>query len=241
MGILIEILAKNTRWLWVICIIWALFNLREAYLARKERKQARFSLERESAQAHLYRTWAWSVALIFFMGFILYLQLSVSPKTENPLPTQEPLVDVFPFPTPTPTPKPTPTPIPTPPRPPSPPVISVPTPEPTPTPTPPPPLCPNPGVVITSPGVNTVVKGPVEIKGTANIPNFQFYKLEFGTGQEPREWSFILSGNAPIVGGTLGVWDTSPLPPGEYKLRLVVVDITGNYPPPCEILVRVQK
>ncbi len=241
MAVLIEILAKNTRWLLFICLLWAIYNLREAYLARRERKQARFSLEREAAQAHLYRTWTWSIALLFFLGFTLYLQFAIAPKLENPQPTPEPLVNVLPLPTPTPTPKPTPTPIPTPPRPPTPPIVIQPTFEPTPTPTPQPPICPNPGAVITSPGVNAVVKGVVEIRGTASIPNFQFYKLEFGIGPNPQNWSFILSGNAPVVGGTLGVWDTSPLPPGEYRLRLVVVDITGNYPPPCEVPLKVQK
>ncbi|MCS7286120.1 MAG: hypothetical protein RMK30_02675 [Anaerolineae bacterium] len=240
MSILIEILAKNTHWLWLLCIIWAIYNLRQAFLARRERKAARFSLEKEAAQARLYRTWGWSAALFFFLGFTLYLQLAISPGLENPPPAQESASNVLPLPTPTPTPKPTPTPIPTPPRPPTPPMIYFPTPELTPTPTPLPP-CPNPGVVITSPGVNATIRGPVEIKGTANIPNFQFYKLEFGAGQNPQLWSFILSGNTPVVGGTLGIWDPSPLPPGEYRLRLVVVDITGNYPPPCEIPIRIQR
>ncbi len=241
MAILIEILARNTRWLCFICLIWALYNLREAFLVRKERRQAIFSLEKEAAQAHLYRTWSWTIALLVFLGFTLYLRLAIAPKLSIPQPTPEPSANVLPLPTPTPTPKPTPTPIPTPPRPPTPPIAILPTFEPTQTPTPPPPICPNPGVLITSPGVNAILKGPVEVKGTANIPNFQFYKLEFGIGPNPQNWSFILSGNAPVVGGTLGVWDTSPLPPGEYKLRLVVVDITGNYPPPCEVPVKIQK
>lgn len=241
MGTLVEILARNTRWLLLLCLIWALYNLREAHLARKERKQARFSLEREAAQAHLYRTWSWTVVLIFSLGFTLYLHLAIAPRLENPKPTPEPPVNVLPLPTPTPTPKPTPTPIPTPPRPTIPPVIITPVFEPTPTPTPPPPVCPSPYAVITSPGVNATLRGAVEVRGTANFPNFQFYKLEFGIGHEPQAWFFILSSNTPVVEGILGVWDTSPLPPGEYKLRLVVVDITGNYPPPCEVPVKVRK
>jgi hypothetical protein len=29
--------------------------------------------------------------------------------------------------------------------------------------------------------------------------------------------------------------------PGQYTLRLVVVDQTGNYPPPCQVVVNVQR
>jgi len=96
-------------------------------------------------------------------------------------------------------------------------------------------------VQLTFPTVNAVITGTVQIMGSANIENFQFYKLEFGVGDNPPQWSFILSNNTPVVNGPLGVWDTSPLPAGNYKLRLVVVDVTGNYPPPCEVPVIIQK
>ncbi|RLC82632.1 MAG: hypothetical protein DRI61_01760 [Chloroflexi bacterium] len=241
MQVIVELLAKYARWFYVVCLLGAIYNLREAILARQERKQALFALEKEAALGHLYRTWAWTIVLIILLGFAFYMDKVVAPVILTPEPTQESLVNVLPLPTPTATPKPTPTPSPTPIRPRRTIVVPLFTPEPTFTPTPPPPVCPNPGVNITSPGVNAVLQGPVQVIGTANIQNFQYYKLEFGIGENPENWSFILSGNQPVINGVLGVWDPSPLPPGDYKLRLVVVDITGNFPPPCVVPVKIKK
>jgi hypothetical protein len=76
----------------------------------------------------------------------------------------------------------------------------------------------------------------VEIRGTASLPDFAFYKFEI---QWPNsdEWVTLQSFDAPVAGGTLGYWDTAPLAgqPGTYRFRLVVVDQTGNYPDPCAI------
>ena len=86
-----------------------------------------------------------------------------------------------------------------------------------------------------------MLKGVVQIRGTANIGNFQFYKLEFGVGDNPQAWSFIGDdvGREPVVDDVLLTWDTSKIPPGVYTLQLTVVDITGNYPPPCQVKVSV--
>jgi hypothetical protein len=45
---------------------------------------------------------------------------------------------------------------------------------------------------------------------------------------------------SPIAGGLLDIWDPSGYPQGVYKLRLIVVDNTGNYPSPCEVRVIVE-
>ena len=74
--------------------------------------------------------------------------------------------------------------------------------------------------------------------GTANIPNMQYYKLEFRPAGSSAEFSYITGQKHP-ANGLLGIWDTSPLPDGAYTLRLVVVDNTGNYPPPCAVTVHV--
>jgi LysM repeat protein len=84
----------------------------------------------------------------------------------------------------------------------------------------------------------TVVKGTVVAKGTADIPNFGYYKLE-----QRRDgldgWHWIMSGTTPVQDGTIGTWDTRTVPDGAYFFRLVIVDDTGNYPPPCEIILKV--
>jgi hypothetical protein len=86
-----------------------------------------------------------------------------------------------------------------------------------------------------------VLKGIVQIKGAANIRDFQFYKVEFGAGDKPSTWSVI--GNdvvrKRVVDDVLVTWDTSKVAPGVYTLQLTVVDITGNYPSPCQVKVSV--
>lgn len=85
--------------------------------------------------------------------------------------------------------------------------------------------------VITSPANNAVVQGVVQIQGSADHPQFQFFKVEFApepvTGDQ---WQII--GNLqeqPVIEGVLGTWDTTLYPDGSYTLRLQVVKIDGNY------------
>jgi hypothetical protein len=107
-----------------------------------------------------------------------------------------------------------------------------------------PPNCPDPNVRITSPGVNQVVTGNYSLRGTANIPSFQYYKIEVGPGSSPRDHEWTVVGQLhynPVVGGVLGTFNSGDYPPGTYTLRLVVVDQTGNYPSPCDVTVSVQR
>jgi hypothetical protein len=164
-----------------------------------------------------------------------YLEPNLDLETESePTPTVllQPTPSSSPGPpTLTPTPRPTRTPRPTQ------------TPETTPTPTPKPvvlPNCPNSGVRLTNPTVNAVLKGAVEIRGSANIGEFQFYKFEIKGETTSGEWRTIATNDTPVTDGFLGVWDTSALPAGAYAFRLVVVDKTGNYPEPCEVNVIIE-
>jgi len=102
----------------------------------------------------------------------------------------------------------------------------------------------DPRVSILYPTVNAKLDcwGTTFIKGTASIDNFWFYKLEFGCGDWPTEWSVIGELHyEPVVRGILGYWNTGALPEGVYTLRLVVVDKTGNYPEPCEVRVIIER
>ncbi|NOH04264.1 MAG: hypothetical protein HND47_20955 [Chloroflexi bacterium] len=46
-------------------------------------------------------------------------------------------------------------------------------------------------------------------------------------------------GRTAVVAGPLGRWDTTALTPGDYQLRLVVVDNQGTLLSPCIVPVRV--
>ncbi len=87
--------------------------------------------------------------------------------------------------------------------------------------------------VITSPRGPVVVRGSVLISGTASHPEFDYYKVEYGPGANPRDDEWVLIGSthtAPVVDGLLETWHTTGLvPDGTYSLRLRVVRRDGNY------------
>lgn len=91
---------------------------------------------------------------------------------------------------------------------------------------------------ITSPQNGQEINGVVAVMGSANIPNFGFYKFEIKRPDETA-WLTIQAGNTPVIAGKLGDWDTSRLSPGEYQLALVVVDNQAQAMPACIIQVRV--
>lgn len=85
--------------------------------------------------------------------------------------------------------------------------------------------------VISSPTSNAVLRGSVDITGSADYPSFQFYILEFSpepiTGDQ---WQIIGQiREAPVVNGVLETWNTSLVPDGSYTIRLRVVRLDGNY------------
>lgn len=93
-------------------------------------------------------------------------------------------------------------------------------------------------IMITSPKPGDVVRGDVELTGTANIPNFGFYKYEFSPiGSEG--WSTIQADRKIKQNESLGTWDTTEVTPGDYNLRLVVTDNQGNLLPACIVPLRV--
>ncbi len=83
------------------------------------------------------------------------------------------------------------------------------------------------------------VSGVVQLIGTASIPNFQFYKLEYAIGHLPLDNSAFKSINevytTPVVDTVLGVWYVGNMPQGPYTVRLTAVDKRGQFPRPCDV------
>jgi LysM repeat protein len=91
---------------------------------------------------------------------------------------------------------------------------------------------------ITSPQHGSTVSGKVTVRGTANVANFWYYKFEYRKDDGQEHWiTYDGLKYTPVVSGVLGEWDLSALqlPAGWYWFRVVIVDRTGNYPPPCEM------
>jgi hypothetical protein len=93
-------------------------------------------------------------------------------------------------------------------------------------------------IMITSPQPGAVVSGSIEIIGTANVPNFGFYKYEIAP-RGTQDWATISADRNPKQNISLGTWNTASLTNGEYFLRLVITDNEGGSLEPCVIAVRV--
>jgi hypothetical protein len=240
---LVRVISEYSFWLYGLCGLGIIYYIWMAVQAKREAERTIFTLERETTAGQAYR--ALSVAMVFaaIAGVIFFIANVLEPSLDFPI-IEEPTPSALLIPTPSPSPVPptiTPTPTSTRVRPTPRPQEPTETPMPTTTPVPPTPICPNPGVQITSPGMDAILNGPVQILGTANIPNFQYYKVEVGSGENPTSWSIFSNiHKSPIAGGLLDIWDPSAYSPGVYKLRLTVVDNTGNYPLPCEVRVLVE-
>lgn len=101
----------------------------------------------------------------------------------------------------------------------------------TPTPTP-----PDPNANLSWPPPVYVLRGPTEIRGTANLPEMVTYFLEFRAlnddlsqkGDEEPWTPATLPAQVPIIDNILGVWDTTQVPDGLYELRLVALTATSR-------------
>ncbi len=243
MTVFLQFLADFAPFVYGAIAIVALYLIRRALLARRERTSAIFPLEREVAVARTYRTFGLAFFLLLFIlvtwaaSNLLLPQLQHSESIVTPTPDLLVLIDT-PTPTsapPTVTPTITPTPKPRPTTKPPPVVVK----QATPVPVVQPPQCPNPGAAISSPGSGQIVVGQLAVTGTASINDFQFYKLEWRGPADPNQWNWFAGSERPVVGSALGVLNTGGFAPGAYTIRLVVVDNTGNYPSPCAVQITV--
>ena len=239
MTVFIEFLAKIAFWIYLACGVVMLFYLRAILLSWRERGTALHIAEKEAATSRAYHSTLAIGGLLLVVVAVAFVDTTLAPALgalpgeglpPSMLVTPPPALSPLPV-TPTPT-------LERPTRPagviPTPPLFP---PLPSPTQPLPAPACSNPQARITSPGMGAKVEGVVEIRGTVDIEEFWYYKVEFAMGADPAEgdWHFIGpkrdEAKERIINGHLVSWNTSGLSPGVYSLRLVVVDITGNYPP----------
>ncbi len=254
MGIVIQSVANYAPWIYAICGMVALYQLYKIWLVREERKQAVFSLEREKAIRDTYSIFAVALILLLVMGFTYFMSTTLAEAVEPLVAEALEPTPALPF-----VPTPTNTPLPVTPTatwtvtPPSAaadqqPTPAVPdeetTPEP-PTATPVPvaqaPVCPDNRALLLRPGQNEVVHGVINVIGTATHENFDYYKVEFAPGPGASEgFTYIGGGESPVVNNFLTRIDTTALGNGTFTIRLIVVDQTGNFPPPCQVTITVQ-
>ena len=86
-----------------------------------------------------------------------------------------------------------------------------------------------------------MLRGIINIEGTAVHEMFRYYKLEYAPGRDAQSGFAYLAGeDKPVDDGVLAVWYTTTLPNGVYTLRLMTVERNGNYPQPCQVNIRIQ-
>ena len=238
--LLIEILDQYIIWVYIFCLAVVLFHARAFWGARRDRVNTIYTIEREVASHREGRAMT-SIGLILGLAVVVtaikYYVIptldiaeivEATPTVALIVRTREPTATLAQEPaTPTARPRPTRRRI----------ATAVP-----PTVTPMPlPVCPDANTCIAFPLDNATVKGRITIRGTANHGQFQFYKVEYGQGEEPTAWHVISDVHrSPVIDGVLEGFDTAALPNGVYWLKLTVVDITGNFPPPHKVRIVIE-
>jgi hypothetical protein len=221
MGEILRFFKENEVFIYLILGGFAVWQIRKFALAWVELRNAAFGLERESAQSRL--NWVATMLIIVFMlGVGEFVLVSfVAPTVPGASPLTTPTLDLLASPTTTLEAK----------------SLTTDT-------TPVPTIetenngCVSGQVDIISPENGETIRDIVEIIGSADIPNFGFYKFEMAAINDV-SWLTIQAGETITQNGRLGYWDTTRLPPGDYALRLVITDNQGQSTEPCVVQVRV--
>lgn len=215
-------------WIYLLLGIGGLYYVRKFIHSWQELRAAAFGLERESAQARLNQAASILVLILTMIISEFVLVTFISPVFPGASPLPTPTLDLLATPTITLPPSAAQTAnqtIPTPAAPLSAPAASG---------------CVPGQIELLFPEPGMEVSGVIQVVGTADIPNFGFYKFEIRRPEEPI-WLTIQAGNTIVRGGRLGDWDTTRLTPGEYQLGLVVVDNQAKASPACIIPIRVAR
>ena len=230
--------------LYLACLGGLIWAVRSAWTAMQDRNTTLYALEREAAESRAGRAIVRGLAFIALGAIIYFIARVVAPSLpaeDAPTPTLAgPVMTLTPTSTPYPTPtlEPSPTPNGT--------IdatlrgvesIEPPTPAPIPSAS-----CPDPNVQITAPGNGQIFSGSFQVFGTANIPNFAFYKFVLNgpaTNFENRTATDVFK--SPVVNNYLGTLDPTIWlqNPGTYRVSLVAVDNVGNEAPPCAITLQI--
>jgi hypothetical protein len=222
MGEILRFFKDNEVFIYLILGIVAIWLFRKFLIAWGELRNAAFGLERQTAQSRLnWVTTIFTLVLLLVVAEFVLVSFVV-PTVPGASPLETPTLDLLASPTITLVPG----------------VLAADS-------TPLPDIetqnnnCVPGNVNILSPQDGETVRDIVEIIGSADIPNFGFYKFEMASVND-LSWLTIQAGEIITQEGRLGYWDTSRLIPGDYALRLIITDNQGQMTEPCVVQVRVE-
>jgi hypothetical protein len=234
---LFEFIARLDIFFYALSAVGIFFSIRGLVQARRQMRNAVFGLEREAARRRRSNAASTIITLLLLSGAVYIIANIVVPNLgeEQAQPTPTPVVFVTAEPSATPmlllfsTITPT---------------IGLPPSEAELTNVPPAAAettngCEIIGTTITSPEPDAQVSGQVLVEGQANILNFSQYKFELYGSGTGGQWVVVGTFTVPVTDGILGSWDSTSLPAGSYRLRLVVLRADGTFPSPCEIPITV--
>jgi hypothetical protein len=92
---------------------------------------------------------------------------------------------------------------------------------------------------VTSPKPGDEVGGVITLVGTVDLPNFGFYKYEVAL-RGTDTWTTISAQSEAKRNEDLGVLNTAVLTPGDYLLRVVVLDNSTQVIGTCIITIRIK-
>ncbi|MFQ5943034.1 MAG: hypothetical protein ACE5JF_05730 [Anaerolineales bacterium] len=209
------LISSRQGWIYVLLLLVGLAYLRLALKWQGEVRRSQFGLERERASSKRLRAASMLTLILATAGATFVVSTFLAPQLPaSTLPTAIPTISLL-----------------------EPEAIRGSTAAPQPT------LdeagCTNENATISFPASGDEVRGLVEVRGSANIPNFAFYKIEIRLSEPSSVWQVITAGTETMMDDLLGTWDTSLVENGVYLLQLVVTDTAGNAPLPCtmEIIV----
>ncbi len=226
MAELLHFLQQSEIWIYILGGLIALIYLRKMLIAWPEWRGARFGIERETAQRHFSAALSGLILVVVFVLAEFILVSFVSPGIPQTNGVATPTLDLLTTLTAAPVEGAEGTPMPT--------VgaaalATVTTGQ-----------CIPGQIEWIEPMDGAEIQKTVTLKGTVNVADLGFYKYEYS---QPggSTWSTIAAGNKPVVNDQIGDWNTSQMTPGDYLLRLVVVNNQNIPLPACVIMVRITR
>jgi hypothetical protein len=254
---------RNDVWIYFLCVLGIIYFASQFIQSRKILRRAMFGLEREKG-ARMRTT---SIFFLFFFGltatFVFYVNNTIAPTIPDSAwkpPTPTPNIFSTPLASPTPigtaeirAPEPTPELVPTitlaanaansltPPD------GNAPVTDLTPVPNTPTPGGPTPtpfvdctvDLNISEPANGSVVADVINFTGTANTPNFGYFRLEANGPETDGVWASLLGRNMeqPVIDNFMGNVNLSQWADGPYLIRLTTVDQSNFVTGQCVIQV----